>query len=158
MKGWRTVEAEPANPRTKKRRADLDECRPEPIGFSQKNKNTWGDRARVVATYIRSCNVGLRPTQLIRAYSGDKCRGGGRVVFECRWDLLLSLVVAGKTMDTGFDENQSELGVLVFPVGLEVLANGNSLLHEMPEVLGNAGGESCIRVSGCQLVKSCQMY
>lgn len=37
------------------------------------------------------------------------------------------LVVTGKTVDTGLDENQAELGVLVLAVALEVLADGNSL-------------------------------
>ena len=154
LKRRRMVETEAANPPTKKRRADLDDYRPEPIGFSRKNKNTWGDRAQVVTMYLRSCKVSLRPNQLTRTCSGNKCRGCGRVVFECRWDLLFRLVVAGKAMDTGFDQNQSELGVLVFPVGLEVLANSNSLLHKVPEVLGDAGGKSYIGVSGRRLVMS----
>jgi hypothetical protein len=33
-----------------------------------------------------------------------------------------------------------------------VLANSNSLLHEVPKVLGNAGCESYIGISGFQLV------
>ena len=37
------------------------------------------------------------------------------------------LVVTGQTVDTGLDENQAELGVLVLAVALEVLADGNSL-------------------------------
>ena len=84
---------------------------------------------------------------LIRGYSGDERRGSGRVVFECWSDLLLCLVVAGKAMNTGLNQDQTELGVLVLPVGLEVLANSNGLLHEVPEVLGNSGSESCIRIS-----------
>jgi hypothetical protein len=30
-------------------------------------------------------------------------------------------------VDTGFDENKTELGVLVFAVALKMLADGNSL-------------------------------
>jgi len=88
--------------------------------------------------------------QAIKACLRHKRRGGGRVVFERRWDLLLRLVVPGKAVNTGFDQDQTEFGVLVLPVGFEVLANGNSLLHEMPEVLGNGGTESYIRISGYQ--------
>ena len=44
-------------------------------------------------------------------------------------------------MDAGLDQDQTELGVLVLPVGLEVLANGDSFLHQVPEVLGNGGSE-----------------
>jgi len=37
------------------------------------------------------------------------------------------LVVAGQTVDPRLDENETELGVLVLAVALEVLADGNSL-------------------------------
>jgi hypothetical protein len=37
------------------------------------------------------------------------------------------LVVAGKTVDTGLDENQAELGVLVLAVALKVLADSDGL-------------------------------
>jgi hypothetical protein len=39
------------------------------------------------------------------------------------------LVVAGQTVDTRLNENETELGVLVLAVALEVLADGNSLEH-----------------------------
>ena len=73
-------------------------------------------------------------------------------------------------MDTGLDENQAELGVLVLAVALEVLADGDSLadvsnvrscecarpivydcthlLDEHVKVLGDLGGEACISL--CQ--------
>ena len=38
-------------------------------------------------------------------------------------------------MDARLDENEAELGVLVLAVGLEVLADGDGLLDEVPEVL-----------------------
>ena len=117
--------------------------------------NDWDPHRDQPLDRLCSCNLGLRPTQLIRVCSGDECRGGGRVVFECRWDLLLCFAVVAETMDMGFDQDQLELGVLVFPVCLEVLANSNSLLHEVPEVLGNAGCKSYVGVSGCRLVMSC---
>ena len=40
------------------------------------------------------------------------------------------------------DENQAELGVLVLAVGLEVLADGNGLLDQHVEILGDLGGEA----------------
>ena len=74
-------------------------------------------------------------------------------------------------MDTGLDENKTELGVLVLAVALEVLADGNSLvvvsmrrpcgcarpvvydcthlLDKHVKVLGDLGGEACIE-SLCQ--------
>ena len=75
----------------------------------------------------RSCNEGGR---------------GGGVVLE-RWgDLLLRLVVASETVDAGLDENETELGVLVLAVSLEVLADGDSLFDEVPEVLGDLGSKT----------------
>lgn len=71
---------------------------------------------------------------------------------------MLRLIVTGEAMNTGLDQDQTELGVLVLPVGLEVLANSNSLLHEVPEVLGNGGSESYTRINECQLVISRQRH
>ena len=75
---------------------------------------------------------------------GGRCscnegRGGGRVVLESWGNLLLRLVVARKAVDAGLDENEAELGVLVLAVGLEVLADGDSLFDEVPEILRDRG-------------------
>lgn len=40
-------------------------------------------------------------------------------------------------MDSGFDQNQSELRVLVLSVSLQVLSHGNSLLDQEVQVLWN---------------------
>ena len=45
-------------------------------------------------------------------------------------------------MDTRLDQDETELGVLVLAVGLEVLADGDGLLDEVPEVLGDRGRET----------------
>jgi hypothetical protein len=37
-------------------------------------------------------------------------------------------------VDTGLDENEAELGVLVLAVALEMLADGNSLLDKHVEI------------------------
>ena len=55
---------------------------------------------------------------------------------------MLGLVVASKTVDTGFDENEAELGVLVLAVHFEMLADSNSLLDKVPEILGDLWRES----------------
>ena len=67
--------------------------------------------------------------------SCNEGRGSRRIVLECWRDLLLRLVVTGKTVDTRLDENETELGVLVLAVGLQVLADGDSLLDQVPQVL-----------------------
>lgn len=46
-------------------------------------------------------------------------------------------------MDPGLDENQAELGVAVLAVRLEVLADGDRLFDEVPEVLRDGRSESC---------------
>lgn len=48
-------------------------------------------------------------------------------------------------MDTGLDEDKTEFGVFVLAVCLEVLADGDCLFDEMPEILGNRGSEAYIR-------------
>ena len=77
-----------------------------------------------------------------RARSQRNARGGGGLELEGRRQLRLGLVVAGKTVDTGLDKNEAELGVLVVTVALEVLADGDGLLDEVVKVLGDLGGEA----------------
>jgi hypothetical protein len=57
----------------------------------------------------------------------DNGAGGGGLVLPGGREDRDGLVVAGETVDTGLDQNQSELGVLVLSVALEVLADGDSL-------------------------------
>lgn len=57
----------------------------------------------------------------------DDGAGGGGLVLPGRGKDTDGLVVTGKTVDSGLDENEAELGVLVLAVALEVLADGNSL-------------------------------
>lgn len=45
-------------------------------------------------------------------------------------------------MDTGLDENQSEFGVLVLAVSLEMLADSNGLLDQHVQILRNLWGEA----------------
>lgn len=45
-------------------------------------------------------------------------------------------------MDTGLDENEAELGVLVLSVALEVLADGHSLICAVNIETGPRTGES----------------
>jgi hypothetical protein len=94
-----------------------------------------------------------RPTQLcqpnasLRHGKDNSCNERGRrrrVVLERGRDGLLGLVVAGEAVDPGLDENEAELGVLVLAVDLEVLAHGDGLLHEVPEILRDLGRQACI--------------
>ena len=58
---------------------------------------------------------------------GDEGGGGGALVPPGGGEDTDSLVVTRQTVDTGLNENQAELGVLVLAVALEVLADGDSL-------------------------------
>ena len=57
----------------------------------------------------------------------DHGAGGGALVFPVGLEDTDGLVVSAETVDSGFDQNESELGVLVFAVSLEMLADGDSL-------------------------------
>ena len=51
-------------------------------------------------------------------------------------------------MDTGFDENETELGVFILAVCLKVLAHGNRLLDEVPKVLRDGWAKSYPQTKG----------
>lgn len=68
--------------------------------------------------------------------------GSGRLVLPVSRKLSCSSVVSSKSVDSGFDQNQSELGVLVLSVALQVLTDLNGLLDKHVKVLGNFGGKS----------------
>ena len=55
---------------------------------------------------------------------------------------MLSLIVAGEAVDTGFNEDKAELRVFVLAVGLEVFADRNSLFDQVPEVFRDLWGKA----------------
>lgn len=87
---------------------------------------------------------------------------GGALVPPVRGKGADGLVVARETVDTGLDENEAatqisvsgslssedtsvyaQLGVPVLAVARQVLADGNSLLDQHVEVLGDLRSEAC---------------
>src|SRR5690554_4172568 len=64
------------------------------------------------------------------------------ILFPGRRELTSGLVVAGKTMDTGLDQNEAELAIAILAVALQVLADGDGLLDQVVEVLGDLGGKA----------------
>lgn len=58
----------------------------------------------------------------------DQGGGGGALVAPGGGQDTDGLVVAGQTVDTGLDQNEAELGVLVLAVALEVLADSDGLV------------------------------
>lgn len=71
---------------------------------------------------------------------GDEGGGGSGLVAPGGGQDTDSLVVAGQTVDTGLDQNQAELGVLVLAVALEVLADGDGLIRYTVVVSINTRG------------------
>jgi len=72
----------------------------------------------------------------------DQGRGSGGLVSPGWWENTDGLVVTRETVDTGLDKNETELGVLILAVTLEVLADGNSLLDKHVKVLWDLWGEA----------------
>jgi len=64
------------------------------------------------------------------------------IILERRGNLLLRFVIPSQSVNSALDENQPKLGVLVFPVSLQVLTHGNRLFDEVPKVLRNGWAKS----------------
>ena len=61
----------------------------------------------------------------------DQSAGSGALVLPGWWQDADGLVVAGETVDTGLDENEAELGVLVLSVALKMLADSDGLMKRV---------------------------
>jgi hypothetical protein len=46
-------------------------------------------------------------------------------------------------VDSAFNQDESELGVLVLLVALQVLSDSHGLLNQHIQILGDSGGETC---------------
>ena len=56
--------------------------------------------------------------------------------------MFSTLVVTSKTVNTGFDENQTELGVTILSVTFKMLSDGDSLLDEEIHIFRKRGSET----------------
>ena len=61
----------------------------------------------------------------------DEGAGSGALVSPGWWQSTDGLVVAGKTVDAGLDQDEAELAVLVLSVALEMLADRDGLTRIM---------------------------
>ncbi|KAF0732682.1 hypothetical protein Ae201684P_014367 [Aphanomyces euteiches] len=64
----------------------------------------------------------------------DQSGSSGRFVLPVGAQLAVHAVVASQTVDTGFDQNQTELGVLVLTVAVQVLADSDGLLDQHVQI------------------------
>lgn len=82
---------------------------------------------------------------MIRTYSVSlvyQRGGGGRLVLPVGGQYRDGSVVSRQSVDSGLDQNQSELGVLVLSVSLQVLADRDGLLDQVVQVLGDLRGQA----------------
>lgn len=94
----------------------------------------------------------------------DQGAGSGALVLPVWLQDTDGLVVSAEAVDSGLDQNKSELGVLVLSVALKVLADSDSLtslsatyifarimhvylLDQHVEVFWNFWGETCVTLS-----------
>jgi len=67
----------------------------------------------------------------------DKSASSSALVSPGWWQNTDGLIVAGETVNTRFDENKTELRVLVLAVALKMLPDGDGLLDEHVQVFRN---------------------
>ncbi|KAK8484089.1 hypothetical protein V6N13_104926 [Hibiscus sabdariffa] len=65
-----------------------------------------------------------------------------RFVFSDGRKLLCFLVVTGEPVNPTLNKDQPELGILILPVPLQMLADGNGLLDEVIQILRNFRGKT----------------
>lgn len=58
-------------------------------------------------------------------------------VFPVGWNTLSPLIVPSETMNTAFNKDESKLGVLIFPVTIQMLTHGDGLFDKHVQILGN---------------------
>ena len=103
-------------------------------------------KKRSICQYMVRCNhvnvaIGLRAGEQRAPRRQDSLLPVGR-------EGLCQPVVTCEPVDTRLNQNKAELGVLVLPVALHVLAHGDGLLHEEVQVLGDGGLLACLSEKG----------
>merc|ERR1719244_747574 len=73
---------------------------------------------------------------------GHQGAGCGALVLPGGGQDTLGLVVPGQTMDSAFNQNKTELGILVLPVSLKMFPDGDSLFDEVVAVLWEFGSHT----------------
>ena len=79
--------------------------------------------------------MGLSLSSFFSNRSADQSRSSSGLVLPVWWQDRYSSVVSSQSVDSGLDQNQSELGVLVLSVSLQVLSDRDSLSDQVVQVL-----------------------
>ena len=66
-----------------------------------------------------------------------------KVLFPVGWELFLSSVVSGESVDSGLNHNESVFGVSVFSELFKVLSDVQSLFDQAVEIFGDRGSAAC---------------
>ena len=72
----------------------------------------------------------------------DEGRSGLSFILPSRAELLGALVVTSKTVNTRFNENETELGVLVFAITFQMLADLDGLLDQVVQIFRDGGSQT----------------
>lgn len=91
---------------------------------------------------IKYITVGTISGETMQKSLVDQSRGSGGLVLPVRRQHRHGSVVSGQSVDSRFDQNQSELRVLVLSVSLQVLSDGDSLLDQEVKVLWDLRGQT----------------
>jgi hypothetical protein len=91
------------------------------------------------------------PSRLSQHTQNKQSKHVGYLLLPVRCQLASLLVVATQSVDTRLDQDEPELGILILPVTLQMLADGNGLLDKAVQVLGNGGSKTWTRMEACEL-------
>lgn len=84
----------------------------------------------------------------------DQSGGSGGLVLPVGIQLAGGAVIASESVNSALNENETELGVLVLSVALQVLSDGDSLLDQHVEILRDGRSESGLLEDSDNLVTS----
>ena len=84
----------------------------------------------------------LKSVETLRCSDEGVCLLG---VVSPGWGKRLNVaVVAGESVNTGLNENQSELGIFVLSELFQMLSDGDGLFNQMVEILWDLGSETVL--------------
>lgn len=92
---------------------------------------------KVIVLCLQVPSIKKRVMKLYNANSNNlvnQSRGSSRFVLPVWWQDRDSSVVSSQSVDSRFDQNQSELSVLVLSVSFQVLSDRDSLLDQEVQV------------------------
>jgi phosphomevalonate kinase len=64
------------------------------------------------------------------------------ILFPGDWQSSGSLVVTSESVNSAFNQNQSEFATKIFVVSFKMLAQRNSLFHQVIQIFWNSWGQS----------------